>query len=108
MINSIVCNEDDVAVSGGDDGSLYFWDFTSSHCFQKYQNEAQSGSLASENGIMQMSFDRSGSRLLTCNVDKTIKMFKEDENAFANGDSSNNNTHGSDNNLPAKVFKENF
>ena len=28
-----------------------------------------------------MGFDQSGSRLLTCEADKTIKIYKEDENA---------------------------
>jgi pleiotropic regulator 1 len=28
-----------------------------------------------------MTFDQSGSRLLTCEADKTIKIYKEDENA---------------------------
>ena len=28
-----------------------------------------------------MSFDLTGSRLVTCEADKTIKMWKEDENA---------------------------
>lgn len=39
------------------------------------------GSLDSEAGIFAMSFDRSGSRLITCEADKTIKMYKEDEEA---------------------------
>lgn len=41
----------------------------------------QPGSIAAENGIFALSFDRSGSRLLSGECDKTIKMWKEDENA---------------------------
>ena len=38
----------------------------------------QPGSLDSEAGIFQMKFDQSGSRLITCEADKTIKVvFKE-------------------------------
>ena len=31
--------------------------------------------------MFAMTFDQSGSRLLTCEADKTIKIYKEDENA---------------------------
>lgn len=41
----------------------------------------QPGSIAAENGIFSLCFDRSGSRLLSGECDKTIKMWKEDENA---------------------------
>lgn len=40
-----------------------------------------SGSLDSEAGIYALSYDITGSRLVTCEADKTIKMWKEDENA---------------------------
>lgn len=40
-----------------------------------------SGSLDSEAGIYALSYDMTGSRLVTCEADKTIKMWKEDENA---------------------------
>jgi hypothetical protein len=32
-------------------------------------------------GIYAMTFDHSGSRLITCEADKTIKIYKEDETA---------------------------
>jgi hypothetical protein len=32
-------------------------------------------------GIYAMTFDQSGSRLITCEADKTIKIYKEDETA---------------------------
>lgn len=37
-----------------------------------------SGSLDSEAGIYALTYDRSGTRLITCEADKTIKMWKED------------------------------
>jgi len=40
-----------------------------------------SGSLDSEACIYALSYDISGSRLVTCEADKTIKMWKQDENA---------------------------
>ena len=38
------------------------------------QAAVQPGSLDSEAGIFQMKFDQSGSRLITCEADKTIKV----------------------------------
>lgn len=34
-INTLALNLDNVLVSGGDDGSLYFWDYKSGKNFQK-------------------------------------------------------------------------
>lgn len=39
------------------------------------------GSLDSEAGIYACTYDMTGSRLITCEADKTIKMWKEDESA---------------------------
>ncbi len=41
----------------------------------------QPGSLDSESGIFASCFDQSGSRLVTCEADKSIKMWRQDENA---------------------------
>eukprot|EP00049_Salpingoeca_infusionum_P001874 m.51712 g.51712 ORF g.51712 m.51712 type:complete len:89 (-) comp11256_c0_seq3:574-840(-) len=66
-------------VSGGDNGSMQFFDYLTGHCFQKMDTIVQPGSLDSEAGIYAMTFDRSYSRLLTAEADKTIKVYKEDE-----------------------------
>jgi pleiotropic regulator 1 len=81
IVNALAINEDDVMVSGGDDGMLDFWDWRSGHCFQSMKTEVQPGSLDSEAAIYAMSFDKTGSRLFTCEADKTIKIWKEDETA---------------------------
>ena len=41
----------------------------------------QPGSLESEAGIFAMTFDQTGSRLICAEADKTIKLYKEDEQA---------------------------
>lgn len=41
----------------------------------------QPGSMDSEAGIFSMTFDHSGSRLITTEADKTIKIYKEDDTA---------------------------
>ena len=67
----------------GDNGSLNFWDWNSGFCFQKLQTKPQSGSIDSEAGIFDVKYDMSQSRLITAEADKTIKMYKEDEEAVS-------------------------
>ncbi|KAJ9181903.1 hypothetical protein P3X46_005947 [Hevea brasiliensis] len=81
IINAMAINEDGVMVTGGDNGSLWFWDWRSGHNFQQAQTIVQPGSLDSEAGIYALSYDITGSRLVSCEADKTIKMWKEDETA---------------------------
>jgi len=66
---------------GGDNGSLKFWDWPSGHCFYSTDTVVQPGSLESEASILASSFDVTGTRLFTCEGDKTIKVWKEDEEA---------------------------
>eukprot|EP01133_Synstelium_polycarpum_P006387 gene6387-7402_t len=81
IVNCMALNQDNVLVSGGDNGSMQFWDWKTGYCFQKSQTIVQPGSLDSEAGIFAMAFDRSGTRLITCEADKTIKVYKEDDTA---------------------------
>ena len=82
-INALAINRDNVLVSGADNGSLWFWDYKSGHSFQQHQTPPQPGSLDAEAGIFAMTFDQTGSRLLTAETDKTVKIYKEDENAVS-------------------------
>lgn len=81
IINSMAVNEEGVLATGGDNGSLWFWDWKSGHNFQQAQTIVQPGSLDSEAGIYALCYDVTGSRLVSCEADKTIKMWKEDETA---------------------------
>jgi pleiotropic regulator 1 len=81
IINAMAVNEDGVMASGGDNGSLWMWDWRSGNAFQQQDSIVQPGSLDSEAGIYALSFDMSGSRLVTCEADKTVKMWREDEAA---------------------------
>ena len=76
IINTLSVNADGVLFSGADNGSMSFWDWKSGHRFQELQSMVQPGSLDSEAGIFASSFDRTGSRLITCEADKTIKIWK--------------------------------
>ena len=64
-----------------DNGSMYFWDWRTGYNFQRITTSVQPGSIHSEAGIFTLQFDQSGSRLITGETDKTIKIYKEDETA---------------------------
>ncbi|XP_045803017.1 protein pleiotropic regulatory locus 1-like [Trifolium pratense] len=81
IINALAVNEEGVMVSGGDNGSMWFWDWKSGHNFQQLQTIVQPGSLDSEAGIYALTYDITGTRLISCEADKTIKMWKQDQNA---------------------------
>ncbi|KAK4759242.1 hypothetical protein SAY87_022373 [Trapa incisa] len=81
IINAMAVNDEGVMATGGDNGSLWFWDWKSGHNFQQAQTIVQPGSLDSEAGIYALAYDVTGTRLISCEADKTIKMWKEDEHA---------------------------
>jgi pleiotropic regulator 1 len=81
VINTLAMNDDGVLFSGGDNGSMKFWDYDTGYNFQSTDTVAQPGSLESENGIYASAFDQSGSRLITCEADKSIKIWKESDTA---------------------------
>jgi len=81
ILNCLAVNSDGVLVSGGDNGSMHLWDWKTGYNFQRMQATVQPGSLDSEAGIFAMTFDHSGTRLLTAEADKTIKIYKEDDTA---------------------------
>jgi len=81
IINTVSLNHDNVLVSAADNGSMWFWDWKTGFNFQRIQSAVQPGSLDSEAGILASTFDQTGSRLLCGEVDKTIKIYKEDDNA---------------------------
>ncbi|XWW93216.1 hypothetical protein V2A60_001146 [Cordyceps javanica] len=81
IINTMSVNQNNVLFSGADNGSMSFWDWKSGHRFQALDTTAQPGSLDAEAGVMSSTFDRSGLRLICGEADKTIKIWKQDENA---------------------------
>jgi pleiotropic regulator 1 len=81
LLNSISINNDNVLFSGANDGTMHFWDWKTGYNFQKTKAIPQPGSLDSESGIYCSTFDMSGSRLITGEADKSIKIWKEDPDA---------------------------
>mmetsp|Transcript_81522 Transcript_81522/g.239391 ORF Transcript_81522/g.239391 Transcript_81522/m.239391 type:complete len:499 (-) Transcript_81522:66-1562(-) len=70
-----------ILMAGTDNGYLNFWDWRSGYKFQSLQAIPQPGSMSAENGIFDMTLDKSGSRLITAECDKTVKIYREDPNA---------------------------
>lgn len=81
IVNTLAANEDNVLFSGGDDGSMSFWDWKTGHRFQNTASIAQPGSLDAEAGVFCSTFDQTGLRLITGEADKTIKVWKQDDEA---------------------------
>ncbi|GLT95238.1 hypothetical protein SLE2022_129310 [Rubroshorea leprosula] len=77
LINSMAINEDGVMATG-DMELLWLWDWKSGHNFQQAQTIVQPGSYR-EASIYALSYHMTGTRLVTSEADKTIKMWKEDE-----------------------------
>lgn len=48
--------------------------------------------MDNESGIFAMTFDQSGSRLITTEADKTIKIYREDDTAVSNIDNYSMNS----------------
>mmetsp|Transcript_11058 Transcript_11058/g.25314 ORF Transcript_11058/g.25314 Transcript_11058/m.25314 type:complete len:497 (-) Transcript_11058:115-1605(-) len=74
-------NGSSMLVAGTDNGFLHFWDWRSGYKFQSIETIPQPGSMSSENAIFSVAFDMSGSRLITGECDKTVKIYREDPNA---------------------------
>ena len=81
VINTLAVNEDNVLFSGGDNGSISFWDWKSGHRYQHLDTTAQPGSLDAEAGIFSSIFDKTGLRLITGEADKTIKVWRQNDEA---------------------------
>ncbi|KAG8899003.1 pre-mRNA-splicing factor prp46 [Tulasnella sp. 403] len=77
IINTLSVNEDGVFFSGGDNGSLTFWDYKTGVPFQNMEDIPQPGSLDAEAGVFCSTFDMTGTRLITGGADKTIKIYAE-------------------------------
>ncbi|CAD6900775.1 unnamed protein product [Tilletia controversa] len=77
IVNSLSVNADGVLFSGGDNGSLRFFDYATGIPFQSAEDIPQPGSLDAESGIFCSTFDQAGIRLLTGGADKTIKVWAE-------------------------------
>ncbi|KAF8237238.1 WD40 repeat-like protein [Tricholoma matsutake] len=77
IINTLSVNTEGVFFSGGDNGTLTFWDYDTGTPFQNMEDVPQPGSLEAEAGVFCSTFDQTGTRLITGGADKTIKIYAE-------------------------------
>ncbi|KAF8907071.1 WD40-repeat-containing domain protein [Gymnopilus junonius] len=77
IINTLSVNSEGVFFSGGDNGTLTFWDYATGTPFQNMEDVPQPGSLEAEAGVFCSTFDQTGTRLITGGADKTIKVYAE-------------------------------
>ncbi|KAI0086726.1 WD40 repeat-like protein [Irpex rosettiformis] len=77
IINTLSVNSEGVIFSGGDNGTLTFWDYDTGTAFQNMDDIPQPGSLEAEAGVFCSTFDVTGTRLITGGADKTIKVAGE-------------------------------
>lgn len=82
IVHTVAVNDDGVLMSGRDDGSIHLYDYKTGYNFQQIQSKVQPGSLQeAENAVLTSAFDLTGSRLITGEADKSIKIYKQDDNA---------------------------
>jgi len=62
---------------------MKFWDWRSGYCYQTMDQIIQPGSLDSEAGILSSTFDQTGLRLVIGNVDKSIHIYAQDDEAVS-------------------------
>lgn len=84
IMTSVDVSGEDVVCVGSEDGFLRFWDWESGDMFQKIKVLPQPGSLKSESGIMDVKFDYSSLRLITCEIDKTVKIWEQVDDEIIN------------------------
>lgn len=81
IANFSALNDEDVMVTGNEEGILCFFDWRSGHRFQDIKSPLQPGSLESESAIYCGKFDGTGTRLIVGSADKTLRFYKEDPTA---------------------------
>ncbi|EZA53892.1 Pleiotropic regulator [Ooceraea biroi] len=81
IVNCLAVNAHGVLVSGADNGFMHLWDWRTGYNFQRLQAPVQPGSMDSEAGVFSVTFDMSGTHMITTEADKTIKVYKEDNTA---------------------------
>lgn len=78
IINTIAVKSQEnnsIILAGCDNGQLHFWDYETGTLYDTIQSNIQPGSVEAENSILDCSFDRTESILITAECDKTIKIW---------------------------------
>ncbi|SCU95929.1 LAMI_0F04456g1_1 [Lachancea mirantina] len=81
IITCLGINDDNILFAGSESGKLTFFDYETGHRYQELETELAEGSLESERSILCGAFDLTGLRLITGESDKSIKIWKQVEDA---------------------------
>ncbi|KAI4839053.1 pre-mRNA-splicing factor PRP46 [Plasmodium brasilianum] len=74
-------NDSSILILGSNNGQLHFYDWSSGYKYDTLSNKVVPGTVECENSTLSMTFDKSESRLITTHGDKSIKIWKENEDA---------------------------
>ncbi|SBT58367.1 pre-mRNA-splicing factor PRP46, putative [Plasmodium ovale wallikeri] len=74
-------NDSSILILGSNNGQLHFYDWSSGYKYDTLSNKVVPGTVECENSTLAMAFDKSESRLITTHGDKSIKIWKENEDA---------------------------
>lgn len=77
MINTISSSDDGMVFAGCDNGKYAFWNWENGQMIQNGLQTPVPGSLSSESGILCSTFDRSGERLITGGIDKSVRIWNK-------------------------------
>lgn len=78
IINTLCSSDDGIIFGGCDNGNFAFWDWNSGEMITNGTQVPVPGSLDSENGILCSTFDKSGDRLITGNIDKSVRIWNKE------------------------------
>ena len=76
IINDLSINQEETLVSASNAGKLNFYHYPTGYQYQSIDTY-NNNNTEEEHGIFATSFDRTGTRLITCEADKTIKIWKQ-------------------------------
>ncbi|GAW80794.1 splicing regulatory protein [Plasmodium gonderi] len=74
-------SDSSILILGSNNGQLHFYDWSSGYKYDTLSNKIVPGTVECENSTLSMAFDKSESRLITTHGDKSIKIWKENEDA---------------------------
>ncbi|SCL98443.1 pre-mRNA-splicing factor PRP46, putative [Plasmodium chabaudi chabaudi] len=74
-------SDSSILILGSNNGQLHFYDWSSGYKYDTLTNKVVPGTVDCENSTLSMAFDKSESRLITTHGDKSIKIWKENEDA---------------------------
>jgi len=81
LIHCLDTDGTDLLVSGSDTGKIRFYDWGSGEVVQTIETPNQPGSLEGEVSVFDLKFDMSGKRLVSCECDKTVKIWQQETTA---------------------------